>query len=213
LPDFGVCTRRFEGRNTRLVPSGRRGPKPRLERRSRRFWRDMVEVSRSVGGQEDDLLSQCLAKYRPHRPYGLECCCLQGFLAGGIVAGHRPQTVGYRPPRQIPPVDRLPGNEPFCRVFSSIYLPRSMRSILCEFFPDGLYCWVKCASACILLPGQCPYTCPATTFTPTGVSAGAARNGAPRGGVGRDNSARRRLVCASQTQQTTGIPLAAPHSV
>lgn len=34
-----------------------------------------------------------------------------------------------------------------------------------------------------------------------------------RGGVGRDNCARRRLVCASQTQQTTGIPLAAPHSV
>jgi hypothetical protein len=47
LPDFGVCTRRFEGRNTRLAPSGRRGPTPRLERRSRRFWRDMVEVSRS----------------------------------------------------------------------------------------------------------------------------------------------------------------------
>jgi hypothetical protein len=38
----------------------------------------------------------------------------------------------------------------FCRYFPSIYLPRSMRAILCEFFPDGLYCWVKCASACIL---------------------------------------------------------------
>jgi hypothetical protein len=62
-------------------------------------------------------------------------------------------------------------NVVFCRYFPSIYLPRSMRAILCEFFPDGLYCWVKCASAYILLPGQCPYTCPATTFTPTGVSA------------------------------------------
>src|SRR5215218_10202207 len=51
-----------------------------------------------------------------------------------------------------------------------------MRSILYGFFPDGLYCWVKCASACILLPGQYPCTCPATTSTPTGVSAGAARN-------------------------------------
>ena len=24
-----------------------------------------------------------------------------------------------------------------------------MRSILYEFFPDGLYCWVKCASVCV----------------------------------------------------------------
>jgi hypothetical protein len=51
-----------------------------------------------------------------------------------------------------------------------------MRSILYKFFPDRLYGWVKCASACILLPGQYPCTCPATVSTPTGVSAGAARN-------------------------------------
>ena len=82
-----------------------------------------------------------------------------------------------------------------------------MRSILYEFFPDGLYCWVKCASVCILLPGHYLCTCPATASTPTGVSAGAARNGAPRHRVGRDNSARRRLVCASQRQQMPGIPL------
>ena len=75
-----------------------------------------------------------------------------------------------------------------------------MRSILYEFFPDGLYGWVKYASACILLPGQYPYTCPETTLTPTGVSAGAARNGAPRGGVGRDNGTRRHLPHAPQVE-------------
>jgi hypothetical protein len=106
---------------------------------------------------------------------------------------------------------RLPTARKFAvwRRFYALLTTRSMRAILYEFLPDGLYSWVKRASACILLPGQYPYTCPETTLTPTGVSAGAARNGAPRGGVGRDNSARRCLVCASQTQ-TTGIPLAAP---
>jgi hypothetical protein len=58
-----------------------------------------------------------------------------------------------------------------------------MRSILCEVFPDGLYCWVKYASACYLLAGQYRCICPATTSGPTGASAGAARNGTPRGGV------------------------------
>jgi hypothetical protein len=71
---------------------------------------------------------------------------------------------------------------------------RAMRAILYEFFPDGLYCWVKCASVCILLPRQYPCTCPATTSTPTGVAAAAARNGAPRGVVGRDNGTRRRSL-------------------
>jgi hypothetical protein len=47
LPDIGVCTRRFEGRNTRLGPSGRRGLTPRLQQRSRRLWRAIVELSRS----------------------------------------------------------------------------------------------------------------------------------------------------------------------
>ena len=47
LPDIDVYTSRFESRNTRLGPSDRRGPTPRLQWRLRRLWRAMVEVSRS----------------------------------------------------------------------------------------------------------------------------------------------------------------------
>jgi hypothetical protein len=47
LPGIGVDTSRFAGRNTRLGPSDRRGPTPRLQWRLRRLWRSMVEVSRS----------------------------------------------------------------------------------------------------------------------------------------------------------------------
>ena len=71
-------------------------PKFALQRRSRRLWRAMVEVSRSGGGQEDNLLSRHLAKYRPHRPHGLECCCLQDFLAVGIDRHHHPRRGFYR---------------------------------------------------------------------------------------------------------------------
>src|SRR5688572_26892979 len=77
---------------------------------------------------------------------------------------------GYRPR-----IDRQRSPE-FAGLSFSARFPRSMRSILYEFFPDGLYCWVKCPSACMLLPGQYSCTCPATTSTPTGVSAGAARS-------------------------------------
>jgi hypothetical protein len=48
LPDMGVYISRLEGRNMRLSPpQGRGGLAPRLQRRSRRLWRTMVEVSRS----------------------------------------------------------------------------------------------------------------------------------------------------------------------
>ena len=117
--------------------------------------------------------------------------------------------MGCRPPRQIPPADRRPGSELFCGAFLPIMVPAVDAVDTLRVFPDGLYCWVKYASACYLLPGQYRCICQATTSSPTGATAGAARNGAPRGGVGRDNSARRCLVCASQTQ-TTDIPLAAP---
>jgi hypothetical protein len=97
---------------------------------------------------------------------------------------------------------RLPTARKFAvwRRFYALLTTRSMRAILYEFLPDGLYSWVKRASACILLPGQYPYTCPETTLTPTGVSAGVARNGAPRGGVGRDNGTRRHLPHAPQVE-------------
>jgi hypothetical protein len=47
LPDTDVDMSRFEGRTMGLGPSGRRGPTSRLQRRLRRLWRIMVEVSRS----------------------------------------------------------------------------------------------------------------------------------------------------------------------
>ena len=47
LPDMGVYIIRVEGRNMGLGPQGRREPTPRLQRRWRRLWRTMVEVSRS----------------------------------------------------------------------------------------------------------------------------------------------------------------------
>jgi hypothetical protein len=45
----------------------------------------------------DKVLVQNLGIYRPHRPHRPECGVLQDFLAGGIAAGYRLQTVGYRP--------------------------------------------------------------------------------------------------------------------
>jgi hypothetical protein len=47
-PDMDVYISRLEARNTGLGPSGRRGPTPRLQRRSRRLWRAMVEAGRWV---------------------------------------------------------------------------------------------------------------------------------------------------------------------
>ena len=87
LPDIGVYTSRFEGRNTGLGPSGRRGPRPRLQRRSRRLWRAMVEVSSSGAARRTIYCRNVSAKYRPHRPHRHECSDLQDFLAVGIVAG------------------------------------------------------------------------------------------------------------------------------
>ena len=57
--------------------------------------------------------------YRPHRPHRLQCGCLQGFLA--VDTKHCLPTARdrYRPPPQVSPAYRLPGNEPFCRAFSS----------------------------------------------------------------------------------------------
>jgi hypothetical protein len=40
--------------------------------------------SQRIGGQEDDLLSQCSVKYLPHRPHHPQCEDLQVFLAVGI---------------------------------------------------------------------------------------------------------------------------------
>jgi hypothetical protein len=60
-----------------------------------------------------------VAKYRPHRPHRHKYSVLQDFHAVGIFTGYRPSGDGYRPPLQIPPADRSPGNETFCGAFSS----------------------------------------------------------------------------------------------
>jgi hypothetical protein len=44
LPDIGVYISRLEGHSMGLGPRGHRGSTPRLQRRSRRPWRAMVEV-------------------------------------------------------------------------------------------------------------------------------------------------------------------------
>src|SRR5215217_1557457 len=44
----------------------------------------------------------------------------------------------YRPPRQIPPADRPPGNEPFCGAFSSPLLIAVGAGGILASFPDGL---------------------------------------------------------------------------
>jgi hypothetical protein len=65
------------------------------------------------------MYSISVAKYRPHRPHRYECSDLQDFLAVGTTVGDRPSEDSYRPPHQIPPADRPPGNETFCGAFSS----------------------------------------------------------------------------------------------
>ena len=98
-----------------------------------------------------ETFTQELQEYRPHRLHHCHCSDLQDFLAGGITGGDRPSEDGYRPPRQIPPADRSPGNEAFCGAFSSplviavgavgiltrIYLPQAnhvlMRTINTQF--------------------------------------------------------------------------------
>jgi hypothetical protein len=47
LPDMDVCISCLNGCSMGLGPRGRRGLTPRLQRRSRRLWRAMVEVGRS----------------------------------------------------------------------------------------------------------------------------------------------------------------------
>ena len=78
----------------------------------------MVEVSGSGGGQEDDLLSQRPAKYRPHRPHRRKYCNFQDFRAVGTITGHRPPVDRYRAPRQVPTAYRPRGNLLFSRSFS-----------------------------------------------------------------------------------------------
>jgi hypothetical protein len=77
----------------------------------------MVEVSRSEGGQEDDLLSQRPAKYRPYRPPQPQSADFQGFRAGGIITECRPPVDRYRVPREVPTAYRPPRNMAFCRSF------------------------------------------------------------------------------------------------
>ena len=106
----------------------------------------MVKVRRIGSDPEDNFLSQTPATYRPHHPHRLQCAHLQDFLAVGITVGDRPQTVGYRPPRQIPPADYLLGNEAFCRSFIFYWLLRSVRS---KFWPALLMPMMAlCVSFC-----------------------------------------------------------------
>jgi hypothetical protein len=84
------------------------------------------------------MFSICVVKYRPHRPHRLECGCLQGFLAVGTKHCLPTAKDRYRPLRQIPPADRLPENEPFCRTFSSPLVIAGGAVGILTSFTDGL---------------------------------------------------------------------------
>jgi hypothetical protein len=89
----------------------------------------MVEVSRSEGGQEDDLLSQSPAKCRPHRPHCHECKDFQGFRAVGSIMGYRlPVTITDRT-REDRPLINLLKLQRFAGLLSSIYFLWSVRSV------------------------------------------------------------------------------------
>jgi hypothetical protein len=177
-PGLDGRTSRFRTRNISLGPNAVESPLLGYKRvQGTLKGRDGKRVTI---GRRTYLISA--VKYRPYRPHRPQSADFQGFRAGGIIMGYRLPVDRYRAPRQVPTAYRPHKIPLFCRSFSAFGLSRSMRSILYEFFPDGLYCWVKCASALILLPGQHPRTCSATTSIPTGVSAGAARNGAPEAG-------------------------------
>src|SRR5919107_863992 len=83
-------------------------------------------------GQEDDLLSQRPAEYRPHRPHRHECSDLQGFLTVGTAMSYRLPWDGYRPPRQVPTAYHPHRIPLFCRYFSAFGLSRPLRAIVCE---------------------------------------------------------------------------------
>jgi hypothetical protein len=80
----------------------------------------MVEVRRSEGGQEDDLLSQRPAKYRPHRPHRSQSADFQVFHAVGRNAMPMPLARDY-----IHPYKDAGGRPSHCRI--RIYLSGDMR--------------------------------------------------------------------------------------
>jgi hypothetical protein len=135
---------------------------------------------------------------------------LQVFLAGGIVAGYRPQTVGYHPPRRTPPAYRPPGNEPFCRAFSFPLIIAVGAVGIVASSTDGLSSLSVYPSAGTLsmhLPSDYiyPYRCVCRICSHRRI---------PK--RGRDNSARRRLVCASEgsrRQASRWWPLTASRSL
>jgi hypothetical protein len=83
----------------------------------------MVEASGSGGGQEDDLLSQRPAKYRPHRPHRTQSANFQVFRAGGTIMGYRPPMDRYRAPRQVQTAYHPPRNVEICRSFILCTVP------------------------------------------------------------------------------------------
>jgi hypothetical protein len=62
--------------------------------------------------------SVSVAKYRPHRPHRSQSADFQVFHAVGKQCLVPTARDHYRPLSKVPPADRPPGNEPFCRAFS-----------------------------------------------------------------------------------------------
>jgi hypothetical protein len=119
-PEADACTSCFEGLECPFRPPAPRAPVLRPRRRLRRLCGALVDAAELRRRQRRLSCRMNLAKYRPHRPQRLECGRLHGFLAVATAMSYRPSEGGYRPPRQIVPADRPPGNGPFCGAFSPI---------------------------------------------------------------------------------------------
>jgi hypothetical protein len=74
----------------------------------------------------------------PASPASLVVRRFAGLSCGRYYCGDRASGDGYRPPRQIPPADRLPRNESLSRAFSPIRMVAVDAVGILASFPDGL---------------------------------------------------------------------------
>ncbi len=120
---MGVYIGCLEGRDMRLRPLA---PSKTHAAASTAFEAALEGHGRSQqieGSQEDDLLSQRPAKYRPHRPHRPQSADFQGFRAGGTKHSLPTARNPYRPLPQVPTAYRLSKISSVCRSFILYAIP------------------------------------------------------------------------------------------